>query len=73
MRARNGVGFGPYSDVTSITSDRTPLKMAVPTLVSVQAKEIEISWTILTDFEDIGRDPLTNHQIQFAIAGTYVN
>ncbi len=25
MKAKNGAGFGDYSDVTSITSDRSPL------------------------------------------------
>lgn len=51
MKAMNGVGYGPYSDVVSIVSDRTPLQMLPPTSGTVTCKSIELNWLSVTDYE----------------------
>ena len=61
----NGVGYGNYSDPTTIISDRTPLIMATPTNGSVSPITIPISWVALTGYDNTGRDPLVNYMLEY--------
>lgn len=70
LKAMNGVGYGPYSDELSVTSDRTPLQMAVPTHGTVTPSSIIVNWVLLTLYDDIGRDPITNYKVQYRAAVT---
>lgn len=86
-RAKNGVGFGNYSDPLVITTDRAPLIMATPTNGTVKPKSIKVYWTFLTGLDsnnndNNGRSPLTNYKLEcntgsgwetIKIAGTNVN
>ena len=42
--AKNGVGFGAYSDVLTITADKIPQRMNEPIMVNVDYNAISIKW-----------------------------
>lgn len=65
LKSKNGVGFGPYSTPTTITSDRTPLQPLPPTNGTVTPTSIEVSWTALTEFEARGRDTILNYLLEY--------
>lgn len=61
----NGVGFGPYSTVITVRTDRTPLAMDPPTNGTVAPKSIDVSWPALTGYENTGRDPLDGYKLEY--------
>lgn len=50
LRALNGVGYGPYSDISSFLTDDIPKAMTAPLLTSVKYNEIKIYWASMTDY-----------------------
>lgn len=65
LKSKNGVGFGPFSIPTTITTDRTPLQPLAPTNGTVTPTSIYVSWTTLTAFEDRGRDTILNYLLEY--------
>jgi len=65
IRSKNGVGYGPYSPCTSITTDRTPLQPLAPTNGEVTYNSIQLAWVIFTTDTDMGRDPVINYKLQY--------
>ena len=61
LRARNVVGWGAYSTVTTVTCDRKPTRMNVPVIdtENVHPQWIMVTWTPITALADTGRDPPT--------------
>lgn len=65
LRAKNGVGFGNYSDPITVKTDRTPLIMESPEHGTVLPDSIILNWAALTGYENIGRDPLVNYKLEY--------
>lgn len=65
LRAKNGVGFGAFSDATVVKTDDVPQYMNTPTLVSCDYNNITIQWDAITDSEQTGRDAVTYYQLIF--------
>lgn len=62
---KNGVGYGSPSTVTPVQSDSVPTFMNAPTNTSVTYNSIDMSWTIITDDTDIGRDPIIYYTMEW--------
>lgn len=65
VRAYNGMGEGAYSDVLSITTDDYPQQVSGLQLVSIDPKNIEIKWSVLTTDTETGRDPITYYKLEY--------
>jgi hypothetical protein len=63
--AKNGVGFGLYSDVLVISADKVPQFMPAPQMVQVDYNEISIMWNQITDWQDTGGDDIQYYQVEF--------
>jgi len=63
--ARNGVGYGAYSEVHTINADSVPLRVNPPVQDQVDYNQILLSWTPISDWADTGGDTITYYQVQF--------
>lgn len=59
-RAKNALGWGPWSDVTAVAASAVPAQMAVvSTAIGADALSVTISWTAPDD----NSDPITSYHI----------
>lgn len=65
LRAKNGVGYGVYSDLTASKTDDVPQFMNPPTLVSCDYNNITLTWEPISGPDETGRDPVTYYQLMF--------
>jgi len=61
----NGVGFGVNSSPTPVLCDSVPTFMNPPVSTSVTYNEISLTWNIITDATEIGRDPIIYYKLEF--------
>ena len=71
--ARNGVGYGAYSAVTTIHADSIPLRMNSPIEVKTDFNMIWISWTPILAWSDTGGDSIVYYQVEFLEKPCYAN
>ena len=60
----NGVGMSAYSTTTILTA-RSPLPPSAPTIVFTTYNSIKIQWALITDYDQSGRDTITNYKVQY--------
>ena len=65
LRAKNGVGYSPFSTATPVLCDSVPRKMDTPMVSMIRFNRIDLYWNILTTDSDIGRDPILYYRIEF--------
>jgi hypothetical protein len=63
--AKNGVGFGLYSDILTINADTVPLRMNAPVEVSVEYNSIQFKWSSISDWSDTGGDDIIYYKVEF--------
>lgn len=76
--AKNGVGVGVYSDITTVTCDKVPQYMNAPTVNTalnyVNPKWIYLQWNPITDPVSTGGDPATFYGLEWDKGtGVWVN
>jgi len=65
VQARNGVGYGIYSEVLTIYADSIPLRMNPPIEVEVKYNEISMRWDPISDWADTGGDDIIYYKVEF--------
>lgn len=67
VRAKNGVGFGPYSAVLPVLTDTIPVAMTPPSALAADINPywIKLSWSPLAFGTDTGRDTIIFYDLQW--------
>jgi hypothetical protein len=65
IRAKNGVGFGPTGTEVPVVCDSSPTYMTTPTNTSTTPTTITITYSIITDPSDTGRDTIIYYSLEF--------
>jgi len=67
LRAKNNVGYGPYSVITPVLCDGTPPTMNAPTVLTsnINPSWIWVSWASITDCTLSGRDCPTYYGLEW--------
>ena len=65
--AVNGVGFGVYSSITTITTDSVPLFMFPATLTSITYNTIILAWPGTTTWNYTGGDYISYYQVNLYV------
>jgi hypothetical protein len=66
-RAKNGVGFGYYGTILTVTCDTKPTGMNTPVLVETKPSSIAISWTGIPDTHAMtGGDPINFYSVEWS-------
>lgn len=63
--AKNGVGYGNYSDVSLVTTDNTPTRMNAPDFTQVNYNAISLTWEPISSAADTGGEPVTYYYVDF--------
>lgn len=75
VRAKNGVGWGPYSTIINVLTPGRPIFMNTPTASSISPFSITLNWVALdsaTQWNLMGLDYITFYQLECDPAtGTY--
>ena len=61
--AVNAAGFGAMASITTVLSPTVPIKMAAPTVSTINPLNIVINWVALTTLADVGYESITNYYI----------
>lgn len=59
----NAAGFGASASMTAVLTPTVPIKMATPTVSTINPLNIVINWVQLTTLADIGYESITNYYI----------
>jgi hypothetical protein len=68
---KNNVGYGNPSTATSVLCDQEPTFMNAPTNTSVKYNEITITWNVITDETDRGRDTIIYYSLEWFSRSCY--
>lgn len=63
--AKNGVGYGEYSTVTTVNCDKVPQFMNTPYATSINPTWIELQWQDMTLDAQTGGDPIKFYSLEW--------
>lgn len=67
IRAKNGVGFGAYSEVFTVQADKVPQFMYTPIVDipsdKIKPRSIELTWSGINDWSQTGGDDVIYYQV----------
>jgi hypothetical protein len=69
--AKNGVGFGAYSSVTTINADSVPLIMNAPLELQVDYNAIYFNWSAISQWSETGGDDIIYYKVEFLYLPCY--
>lgn len=61
--AINAAGFGAMASITTVLTPTVPIKMAAPTVTTINPLNIVVNWVGLTTLNDIGYESITKYYI----------
>jgi len=71
VRAKNAVGFGPYSSPLTVAMPSKPVAAPTLSLVSESLTSIVLQWTAITTAADLGNNPLLYYQLEWSTSSTF--
>lgn len=71
VRARNTIGYGPYSPSLTVLTDGPPTRMNTPTASLISPKQVNLKWIAISSQTDIGRDPIIYYKLEYLVRPCY--